>query len=65
MANIGRRYCWSNNKYDNCIYETQYQPAPQQYQELCSIAYKDNPKVFENTTSQVDIISKAFSISEF
>ena len=33
--------------------------------ELCSInTIKDNPKVFENTTSRVDIISKGFFQSE-
>ena len=29
-------------------------------EELCSIINKDNPKVFENTTYQTDIISKGF-----
>ena len=34
-------------------------------EELCSInTIKDNPKVFENTTSQTDIISKGFFQSE-
>ena len=64
MANIGRRYCWSNNKYDNCMCETQYQPAPRQYQELCSIANKDNWALPENTVSPTNIISKGFFQSE-
>ena len=64
MANIGRRYCWSNNKYDNCICETQYQPLHRQYQELCSIAYKDNYSLLENTPSPTKIISKGFFQSE-
>ena len=33
-------------------------------EELCSIIDKDNPKVFENTTSQTDIISKGFFQTE-
>jgi len=61
---FGRRYCWSNNKYDNCMCETQYQPAPRQYQELCSIANKDNWALPENTVSPTNIISKGFFQSE-
>ena len=65
MANIGRRYCWSNNKYDNCICVSQDLPAPLQYQELCSInTIEDNSKLFENTLSPTDIISKGFYQSE-
>jgi len=65
MANIGRRYCWSNNKYDNCISIIQDPPMPRQYQELCSInTIEDNPKLFENTLSPTDIISKGFYQSE-
>ena len=61
MANIGRRYSWTTDKYAQRV---EYPPTPRQYQELCSIAYKDNPKVFENTTSQTDIISKGFFQTE-
>ena len=62
---FGRRYCWSNNKYDNCICIIQDPPTPRQYQELCSInTIKDNPKLFENTLSPTDIISKGFYQSE-
>jgi len=62
---LGRRYCWSNNKYDNSMCETQYQPAPRQYQELCSIANnKDNYSHLENTVSPTSIISKGFFQSE-
>ena len=64
MANIGRRYCWSNNKYDNCISVIQDPPTPRQYQELCSIAYKDNYSLSENTVSPTDTISKGFFQSE-
>ena len=59
MANIGRRYCWSNNKYNNCMDVIQDPPTPRQYQELCSIACKDNYSNFENTISP-NIISKGF-----
>jgi len=45
--------------------ETQYQPAPRQYQELCSIANnKDNYSHLENTVSPTSIISKGFFQSE-
>jgi len=65
MAKIGRRYCWSNNKYDNCISVIQYPPTPQQYQKLCSIdTIKDNYALLENTLSQTNIISKGFYQSE-
>ena len=59
MANIGRRYSWSHNKYDVSV--IQYPPAPLQYQELCSISsYKDNYSLSENTVSPTGIISKGF-----
>jgi len=62
---FGRRYSWSNNKYDNCMCETQYQPAPRQYQELCSIANdKDNYSLSQNTLSPTKIISKGFFQTE-
>ena len=65
MANIGRRYCWSNNKYDNCRDIFQDLPVQRQYQELCSISpYKDNYSLSENTPSQTSIISKGFFQSE-
>jgi len=65
MANIGRRYCWSNNKYDNCRGIFQDLPVQRQYQELCSISpYKDNYSLSENTPSQTSIISKGFFQSE-
>ena len=38
----------------------QYFHAPRQYQELCSIACKDNYSLSENTPSSVNIISKGF-----
>ena len=65
MANIGRRYCWSNNKYDNCTCVIQDPPTPRQYIELCSISsYKDNYALSENTPSLTNIISKGFFQSE-
>jgi len=65
MANIGRRYCWSNNKYDNCRGIFQDLPVQRQCQELCSISpYKDNYSLSENTPSQTSIISKGFFQSE-
>ena len=57
---MGRRYSWSNNKYANCISVIQDPPTPRQYQELCSIAYKDNYSLSENTLPQTNIISKGF-----
>ena len=60
MARIGRRYSWFNNKYAKC----EYPPAPRQYQELCSIANKDNYSLSENTVSPTCIISKGFFQSE-
>jgi len=60
MARIGRRYSWFNNKYATC----EYPPAPRQYQELCSIANKDNYSLSENTVSPTCIISKGFFQSE-
>jgi len=62
MANIGRRYSWSNNKYDISV--IQYLPAPLQYQELCSISDKDNYSLPQNTVSPTSIISKGFYQSE-
>ena len=64
MANIGRRYCWSNNKYDNCISVIQDPPTPRQYQKLCSICNKDNYSPLENTVSPTNIIPKGFYQSE-
>ena len=55
------RGCW-----DNDVKPIQKRSQQTLYtQELCSInTIKDNPKVFENTTSRVDIISKGFFQSE-
>ena len=62
MANIGGRYSWVNDKFGNVTFDP---PKQIQYQELCSInTIKDNPKLFENTLSQTDIISKGFYQSE-
>jgi len=44
--------------------ETQYQPAPRQYQELCSIANKNNCSFLEKTISPTNIIPKGFFQSE-
>jgi len=61
---FGRRYSWSNNKYDNCRYVIQDPPKPREYQELCSITTdKDNYALSENTISS-NIISKGFFQSE-
>ena len=61
MANIGR-YSWVNAINAGGI---QYLHEPRQYIELCSInTIKDNPKLFENTLSPTDIISKGFYQSE-
>ena len=60
MANIGRRYCWSNNKYDNCINIIQNPPTPRQYQELCSIPCMNNYAFRENIPSSNTIVSKGF-----
>ena len=57
MANIGRRYSWTNDKYAQRV---EYSPTLRQYQELCSISDKDNPKLFENTVSPTNIISRGF-----
>ena len=58
MANIERRYSWTNDKYAQ---EVEYPPTPREYQELCSISVcKDNYSLSENTPSQTDIISKGF-----
>jgi len=54
------RVCWNND----------VKSIPQYCQqtlcvgELCSIAYKDNPKLFENTPLQTNIISKGFYQTE-
>jgi len=62
---LGRRYCWSNNKYDNCTCVIQDPPTPRQYIELCSIANnKDNSALSENTPSQTSTISKGFFQAE-
>ena len=53
--------------WDNDVKPIQKPPQLTLYpcKELCSInTIKDNPKVFENTTSRVDIISKGFFQSE-
>jgi len=42
----------------------QYFHAPRQYQELCSIPYKDNYSLLENTVSPTNIISKGFFQTE-
>jgi len=60
MANIGRGYSWSNNKYDNSRCVIQDPPKPREYQELCSICNKDNYAHFENTPSPTNVISKGF-----
>jgi len=65
MANIGRRYCWSNNKYAaNCRGIFQDLPVLLQSQELCSIVDKDNYSLSENTLSHTNIISKGFFQTE-
>ena len=55
-------------KYSRVCWDNDVKPIQKQCQqmlnteELCSIdTIKDNPKVFENTTSRVDIISKCFA----
>jgi len=61
MANIGRRYSWINNKYDN--YKGIFQEPPlkqKEYIKLCSICDKDNYSHLENTFSPTNIISKGF-----
>jgi len=60
MANIGRGYSWSNNKYDNSRCVIQDPPKHREYQELCSICNKDNYAHFENTPSPTNVISKGF-----
>jgi len=66
MANIGRRYSWVNNKYDNYNGIIQEPPPKQkEYIKLCSIANdKDNYSLSENTQPQINIISKGFFQSE-
>jgi len=61
MANIGRRYSWTNNKYTQSV---EYPPAPRHYQELCSITSKDNCAFSKNTISPINIITKGFFQSE-
>jgi len=61
---FGRRYCWSNNKYDNCSCVIQEPPKQKEYIELCSIPCKDNCEFSENTPSQTNIISKGFFQTE-
>ena len=61
MANIGRRFSWNS---DNYAQRVEYPPTPQEYQELCSIACKDNYSLSENMISPTDIISKGFFQSE-
>jgi len=57
-------------KYSQVCWDDDVKPIQKQRQqtlnteELCSIINKDNPKLFENTTSQTDIISKGFYQSE-
>ena len=58
MTNIGK-YSRPSNRFAIVF---QKQPEPRQYIELCSIRNKDNYALLENTPSQTDIISKAFSI---
>ena len=57
------KYSWV---WDDDVKPIQKPPQPTLYtcEELCSIINKDNPKLFENTTSQTDIISKGFYQSE-
>jgi len=64
MAKIGRRYSWSNNKYDNCICVSQDLPAPQQYQELCSNTCLNNCSLSEKTYSPTHIQQKGFYQTE-
>ena len=51
---FGRRYSWTNNKYNNYVGVIQEPPLKQkEYIELCSIANdKDNYSLSENTQSQ-------------
>jgi len=55
------RYSWKNDRFGSVIYDP---PKPRQYQELCSIANKDNWALPENTVSPTNIISKGFFQSE-
>jgi len=57
MANIGRRYSWTIDKYAQRV---EYPPTPREYQELCSISDKDNSELPKNTLSPTVIISKGF-----
>jgi len=57
MANIGRRYSWLSDKYG---YVSPDLLKPREYQELCSIPYKDNCSLSENTISPTAIVSKGF-----
>jgi len=55
------RYSWVNDKFGNAIYDW---PKPREYMELCSIPYKDNYSLLENTVSPTNIISKGFFQTE-
>ena len=56
------RYSWVTDKYaQNVTYD---HPKQREYQELCSIANKDNWAHLENTLSPTPIISKGFFQSE-
>jgi len=55
------RYSWKNDRFGNVIYDP---PKPRQYQELCSIACKDNYSLSENTLPKTNIISQGFYQSE-
>jgi len=56
------RYSWVTDKYaQNVTYDY---PKQREYQELCSIANKDNWARSENTVSPTNIISKGFFQSE-
>ena len=55
-------YSWTTDKYARNV--TYDQPKQRQYQELCSIAYKDNYSHLENTVSPTGIISKGFFQTE-
>jgi len=52
------RYSWTTDKYARNV--TYNPPKQRQYQELCSIANKDNCSLLENTLSPTTLISKGF-----
>ena len=52
------RYSWVTDKYAQNV--TYGYPKQREYQELCSIANKDNWALPENTVSPTNIISKGF-----